>query len=66
MVPAPDQLPAMPANALAWAWLSGEAKAAIKKAAAANVSRRVFANEFELWLVLLTGRFPSTATCDTS
>ena len=63
---AAGQLPAMPAKALDWAWPGDAAKPVIKKATAANVSRRVWANNCDVWLVLLTGRFPSTAAWDTS
>ena len=65
-VPPPAQVPAMPAKALDWAWPLDAAKPVIKKATAANVSRRAWANSFEVGLVLLTGRFPSTAAWDTS
>jgi hypothetical protein len=65
-VPGPDQVPAMPANALDWAWLVEAAKAVKKNATAAYVSRRALAQNSEVWLALLTGRFPSTAARDTS
>ena len=57
-VPPPDQVPAMPAKALDWAWLGDAAKPVKKNATAANVSRRVWANSLRCLAWLTDGTLP--------
>src|SRR5258708_4522936 len=60
-VPAPDQLPAMPANGPDCAWLAELNTEAANKVVAAKISRRAIATGAAVWTALLPRRFPPTA-----